>query len=748
MAQVLPVHENEVWDKRVESVWFPRLDAGSTPASSTKSVLSDECWVMTVSKTIHYHPTFVTHQLSSIMRKQRFNKQQRLIFKHFTNKGYALFSCLGKEVMIGVLSVSTLTHANANDISTQTELADDTLNRKELMLDEVVVTGSRTPQTQLQSAAIIRIISREEIDRAAAATINDVLKIATGVDVRQRGGFGVQTDISIGGGTFDQITLLLNGINISNPQTGHNAADFPVSINDIERIEILEGAASRTHGIQAFCGAVNIVTRKSADHPAGGEVTLATGSFATAEARASAFLSTAATRHQGSVALARSDGATRHSDFEKYQAFYSGQYILKSGNIEWQTGISKKNYGANTFYSAKFDNQYERTEHGIVSLKGYFNNLLPNLSIRPSLYHNYFTDHYQLMRGITGDANGENFHRLYVAGTATDLSLKWKGGTTTIGLDIHHDHILSTAYGNLLEENKWKKIHGSDRHYSREASRTNTSFYAEHSLIAGGLSVSAGVLANRNTGLDSQFRLYPGIDASFRPDNHWKIFAAWNMALRMPTYTDIYISNAVQQGDRELRPERNNTTKLGIHYQQQHIFLLGTIFYSHGRDMIDWVYENQESTRYHAQNIGRLNNMGFSLEASGSLLLTTRHSSSITYKVGYAFIHQHHETQKQIVKSLYALEYLRHKLTAQVEHPIWSHLSALWAIWWQQRMNGYHPYTKIDAKLSWTVPRYRLYLQADNLTAHRYYDVGGIRQPGLWLMAGCVVNLSFHHHAQ
>ena len=114
-------------------------------------------------------------------------------------------------------------------------VATDSLSRQELKLDEVVVTGSRAPLTALQSAKVVAVITREDIHRAAAASINDVLKLATGVDVRQRGGFGVQTDISINGGTHDQVTILLNGVNISNPQTGHNAADFPVALDDIVR---------------------------------------------------------------------------------------------------------------------------------------------------------------------------------------------------------------------------------------------------------------------------------------------------------------------------------------------------------------------------------------------------------------------------------------------------------------------------------------------------------------------------------
>ena len=55
---------------------------------------------------------------------------------------------------------------------------------------------------------------------------------------------------------------------------------------------------------------------------------------------------------------------------------------------------------------------------------------------------------------------------------------------------------------------------------------------------------------------------------------------------------------------------------------------------------------------------------------------------------------------------------------------------------WQERMNHYSPYTKVDVKLQWTAPAYTLYVKADNLTCHRYYDLGAVKQPGLWIMAG------------
>ena len=132
------------------------------------------------------------------MKTTTFNKRDAIVFKHFNRKGYSLFAALGKVVVIGVLAVPTLTYAKADGIATTpAEESADSLSFGEQRLDEVQVTGSRAPLTARQSAKIVEVISRDDIHRAEAQTINDVLKLATGVDVRQRGGFGVQTDISI-----------------------------------------------------------------------------------------------------------------------------------------------------------------------------------------------------------------------------------------------------------------------------------------------------------------------------------------------------------------------------------------------------------------------------------------------------------------------------------------------------------------------------------------------------------------------
>ena len=115
------------------------------------------------------------------MYKTIFNKRNSLKFNRFSNKNYSLFAVLGREVLVGALSVATLSHAKAAGVSTEGAKVDSTLYKggKAYELDAVSVTGSRAPMTVEQSPKIVSVITRNDIHRAAAQTINDVLKLAT-----------------------------------------------------------------------------------------------------------------------------------------------------------------------------------------------------------------------------------------------------------------------------------------------------------------------------------------------------------------------------------------------------------------------------------------------------------------------------------------------------------------------------------------------------------------------------------------
>ena len=488
-------------------------------------------------------------------------------------------------------------------------------------------------------------------------------------------------------------------------------------------------------GSSAFCGAINIVTRSDAKSNV--RVQAEGGSFGTFGGDASVNVSTGAFTSKLSGGYTQSDGGTTNSDFRRRRMYYLGGFASRYVDVQWQGGLSSQDFGANTFYSAKFNNQFEATRRFFASVSADIKPLgTEQFVISPTAYWHRDRDHYQLIRGKEGASNGENWHRMDVYGAGINAHGSWLLGKTAVGMDVRKEHIVSTAYGDALPENEWMDISGSSRKFDHRGDRTNTSLFLEHNVILGGFTLSAGVLANRNTGLDNKFRFYPGVDLSYRPNDSWKFYASWNKALRVPTFTDLYTNNSVQTGDLSLRPEKNSTFKIGSRYRRTGFEATLTGFYSHGTDIIDWVYDTPDTRKYHAMNIGRLDNMGYSADAVFNIqeLLPTAFVTRV--KVGYAFIHQSHETDRDIYGSLYALEYLRHKATLQLDHRIWQRLSASWAVRWQERMNHYTPYTKVDVKLQWTAPTYSLYVKADNITCHRYYDLGSVLQPGIWVMAG------------
>lgn len=158
-------------------------------------------------------------------------------WKRFSNEKFSAFRSMHKSVSIGVLSIATL---SAADLKAQTQ-PDSSAAELNYQLQDIEVTSERVPLTMSVAPRMVTVMTKEDVSAATVQSINDLLEYAVGVDVRQRGEMGVQSDISVRGGTFDQITVLLNGINISSPHSGHLTADFPVSMDEIERVEVLEG---------------------------------------------------------------------------------------------------------------------------------------------------------------------------------------------------------------------------------------------------------------------------------------------------------------------------------------------------------------------------------------------------------------------------------------------------------------------------------------------------------------------------
>lgn len=667
-------------------------------------------------------------------------------WKRFSNKGFSVFCSLRKEVNIGVLAFATLTFANPAIVQAQKTSSEQI---KTYNLEEIEITGSRVPLTQTESARMVTVLSQPEIQAAAVHSINDLLKYAVGVDVRQRGEFGIQTDISIRGGTFDQITILLNGVNINSPQTGHLSTDFPISMEDIDRIEVLEGPAARVFGTSAFNGAINIVTKNAQKSHIGGD--LLTGAYGLFGIGLRGNYTKKQFSHQISSNYRRTDGATTNSDFQTSKAYYHGTFNSKEVDIDWQAGFSDQRYGANTFYSAKFNNQFEKTRRYITSVhaqtKGWF-------KFAPTLYWNRSHDNFQLVKG---SPKNENFHMTDVFGANLNTHFTTSLGKTALGTEIRNEGILSTNLGKPLQEDQYVKVPGKkDKYFNKKENRTNVSYYLEHNILLSKFTASLGILANMNTGLNHKFRYYPGIDLSYRPSFNWKLYASWNKALRMPTFTDLYYKSPTLEGNVGLAPEETQALTVGLFYKNEFICSNISGFYHKGKHMIDWVMYNADDI-YHSANF-KLDNRGFETNTTINTEALLGHTAWLkNIQLGYSYISQKRKDHIEVYKSNYALNYLKHKFVGSIQHKLFTEkLKINWAIRWQDRMGDYIDFSNpstpegqlksypsfalLDLKAQWTENNFIIFAEANNLLDKTYFDLGNIPQPGFWCKAGIKCN--------
>ena len=692
------------------------------------------------------------------MYKPTFNmKRQVLVFRHFGNKGYSLFACLGREVVCSVLSVATLTYASAESVSTDPVVTDSAsmTTAREMMLEEVSVTGSRAPLTKSQAARMVTVLDRADIAQAPVQSINDLLKYAVGVDVRQRGPIGAQTDISIRGGTQDQIILLLNGINICDPQTGHNAMDLPIDLSEIVRIEVLEGPAGRIYGSSSLVGAINIVTRRPLPtSPAGEEklhLRMEVGSYGYAATAARILLPPYREGWGGSLSAgySRSDGYSRskagtlNTDFSGSKAFYQGQYVDDDVRINWHLGIADKGWGSCTFYASpkwQADDQYEHTTKLFSAIQAETH--CGKLRLMPSIYWNQNYDRYEGYRNHP-EKMKYNYNRTDVYGINLSSFFDWVAGRTAFGAEIRNEDLVSGNLGEPLSETR--HIKGTNRDYTLGVNRTNISGYLEHNLLLNHLTISAGLVAVKNTWSNMNMSIYPGIDISYRPDSHWTLHASYNTSLRMPSFTEMYYKLHGYSADPHLKPEEMRAFEVGGQYSLRTLTVSATIWRHHGHNMIDWIMDTSmgDEAVWQSVNHTKVNSIGMEISARLNI------QSSI-FNISYSYINQDKEQEPNIV-SQYALEYLRHKLVANAQLPLWKQLSLGINFRWQDRVGqytdfdgvvqDYRPYVLVDARLSWQQPKYQVYLEANNLFDKDYVDFGHVEEPGRWLIMGLHISL-------
>ncbi|OGU35563.1 MAG: hypothetical protein A2068_04555 [Ignavibacteria bacterium GWB2_35_6b] len=576
---------------------------------------------------------------------------------------------------------------------------------KEYKTDDVVVTAGRTPISFSNLNRDVTVIYPQEIKNAAVRSVQDLLQYTSGIDLKQRGIDGVQADVAIRGGTFEQTLILIDGIKISDPQTGHHNLNLPVSLDNIERIEILKGQGSRIHGPNAFSGVINIITKKGSEtslslEAAGGE----NGYFSNS---LNASLPFGFIQNRISLSRQKSDGYRFNTDFDIINFSYGSTISTKAGAVNLFFGYNDKDFGANSFYSLAFPNQGEKTRTKFASVSGEFGN--SKFSFSPKFYWRRNDDDFVLRRD--NPSFYHNIHKTNIYGGELQTTIQTKFGKTSFGGEYTKDEIESNNLGNRTREKK--------------------GIFGEHNYkFDNGINFNAGAFLYSFSNIGWKF--WPGFDIGYDLQNNIRIFASYGRAFRIPTFTELYYNDPVTIGNANLKHEETTNYEIGLKFHSNKIQSGISLFRKEGKDIIDWVRITGE-TKWSVRNIAEVNTNGVEVSLSLQPDDFIQSFPINNFSISYTYLNTDKEVSN--LESRYVLDHLQNQIIINISNELPFEIAQSWFFRYEDRINFSDSFIT-DMQISKEISYFNIFIKATNLFNNYYEDIAGVPLPGRWFIAG------------
>lgn len=595
---------------------------------------------------------------------------------------------------------------------------------KQDTLSEIIITENRLQIPFSKNNRNIELLTAENIKALPVKSLNEVLTFLDGVDIRQRGPFGTQADLSIDGGSFEQSVLLLNGIKITDPQTAHHSLNLPIPLDAIERIEVLRGAAARIYGINALTGAINIVTKKVTHNSVMAHIYAGSsfkdrdeenksGMYYGSGAQIGGTWQHGEQQHQLYYSKEKSNGQRYNTASENDKVHYQGQLELNERNqIEWLGNYMYNKFGANGFYAAPGDKESEEIVETMLTSIASKHKLTDKFYLSPRISNRYNEDDYRYFKHDLSKARS----RHYSNSLSLELNSSYKTsfGDFGLGLETRLDHISSSNIGSHKREN-----HGAFAEFRTEK--------------IDNLVINLGAYINYNT--QYGWQVYPGIDLGYHLDDNWKITANVGSSQRIPSFTDLYLNQRPGNiGNADLRSEDAWQVETAVKYQRNGLTAHVGYFQRHIKNFIDWVRADA-SNPYQPFNMGanKVNGINSNITYNfGKVGLT-----SYYLNLGYNYLNPSLNTAEGLT-SKYQLENLKHqaKLLFVANKESWS-VSVANRL--NQRISN-KTYFLADLRLSHSFKTINTYVDLQNIFDVTYVESMAIPMPGRWVSLGVKYN--------
>jgi iron complex outermembrane receptor protein len=567
----------------------------------------------------------------------------------------------------------------------------------------MVVLGSAAPVPLAESTRSVEVLPLEG-KKLAAETPLDFLRQDSSIFLEQRGAGGAQSDIVLRGGSFEQTLVLLNGFRINDSQASHHNLDLPVPMEGMNSIQVLEGAGSTLHGVDALGGVVDFLTA-APDHNSL-MVRAAAGDFGSNEES----LLAGATRGKWSGRLSASrnfsTGFMADRDYRNEDGSAESWLGTRLGITDLLFASSDRSFGANQFYGPY--NSWERT-------KGWFASLRQELGSKTVAAFGYrrHTDEFVLLRDkpsvyennhIDGSWQASLRHTVPIANPSLLL----------FGIEADGDSILSNNLG-LHARNRGAGYVDFDLRPSKR--RWNLSAGVREEIFSGG----------------GRTAFAPQLSGSLRITEELKLRASGGYGFRIPTYTDLYYSDPTTIGNPNLKPESAWSGDGGVDWvPSTRLSLSVTGFYSRQHNAIDYVRANA-AQKWQAVNLSGLRFAG--VESN----LTWIPARSQAVRISWTGLHGAQSAlnglQSEYVFN-YPIENIHASWTVALGHALAISNSVHLAQRYKQTV-----YPVWNAALTHDSGVIRPFLRLSNLSNTGYQEITAVAMPGRSITGGFALQL-------
>ncbi|SIN64887.1 TonB-dependent receptor plug domain-containing protein [Algoriphagus halophilus] len=580
-------------------------------------------------------------------------------------------------------------------------------------LETVIIQENRIQIPFSKQSRNIALVDKQAIETTPARSLQEILSFVPGVDVRQRGVTGVQADIGIRGGSFAQTLMLLNGIKLSDPQTGHHMMNIPVPLVNIDRVEVLKGPGSRIFGQNAYAGAINVITSLTDERYL--RVQGYAGDFGMKGINFAGSLPTGNYKQNLSISYDDSNGYQYNTDYQVSNVFYEGGIEINNQNaLRGMIAYTDRTFGANSFYSSSFPDQWESIQTTLASLSHTLS--LSNFYLNTRAYYRNNADEYRLRRNEPEFY--QNNHISEVFALEANGNFKTKFGTTGFGIETRKEKLESNNLGD------------------RE--RTLSGIFLEQLINLGSkVDVRAGIYSNYNTGYG--WKHFPGAEIGFQANQELRLYTGYGVSYRIPTFTDLYYVGPTNIGNDQLTPEEAQNFEIGAKWAKSGFRAELVYFLRNTENLIEWTRPDEE-TPWQPQNFNEVKFNG--IEAS---LYYRVNPSATTIQVkefnfSYNYIHAD-LIQQPGVETRYAFTALKNQMIGGVLVGIGKKLEWNTKMRYIERMNQ-DPYFLMDMRVDYNrIGKIGLFAEASNLTNTEYIEAATIQMPGRWFRAGFMLNL-------